>query len=158
MCIRDSVHTFPRVLQWSPMRGDVAGWHRHRHHAGPHGSLRHDERRVGTSNWPKPGTQTWPPVGTPTFSWPRTFEARCRKPFGMTHVRSDQTSAKAGQLQRGVIPIFASPNQTALEQLLETDPFLIEGQVSELATLHHPEGPSRPPPGPGPGSTASTIF
>src|SRR6185436_12495702 len=40
---------------------------------GPHGSLRHDERRVGTSIWPKLGTQTWPPVGT--FSWPRTRPA-----------------------------------------------------------------------------------
>jgi hypothetical protein len=68
------VHPFPRVLQWSPLRGDVGGWHRQRHHAGPHGSLRHDERRVGTSTWPKPGTPTWPPVGT--FPWPRTVVGR----------------------------------------------------------------------------------
>src|SRR6476659_3711866 len=32
------VHPFPRVLQWRPLRGDVAGWHRHRHHAGLTGS------------------------------------------------------------------------------------------------------------------------
>ncbi len=36
--IRNHVHSFPRVLQWSPLRGDVTGWHRHRHHAGPHGA------------------------------------------------------------------------------------------------------------------------
>src|SRR5271163_1198585 len=31
---------------------------------------RHDERRMGTFNWPPARTSTWPYTGT--FSWPRT--------------------------------------------------------------------------------------
>src|SRR4026207_2282427 len=31
---------------------------------------RHDERGVGTSNWPPAGTYTWPSART--FPWPRT--------------------------------------------------------------------------------------
>src|SRR6266568_5976002 len=32
---------------------------------------RHDERGMGTFNWPPARTSTWPYTGT--FSWPRTF-------------------------------------------------------------------------------------
>src|SRR6266566_3571216 len=35
-----------------------------------HTPRRHDERGMGTFNWPKPGTSTWPPADT--FSRPRT--------------------------------------------------------------------------------------
>src|SRR6266849_1509444 len=36
----------------------------------PHKPGRHDERGMGTFNWPPARTSTWPYTGT--FSWPRT--------------------------------------------------------------------------------------
>src|ERR1700736_2664962 len=36
----------------------------------PHKPGRHDERGMGTFNWPLARTSTWPYTGT--FSWPRT--------------------------------------------------------------------------------------
>jgi len=52
--------------------------------------VRHDERRVGTSIWPKLGTQTWPPVGT--FSWPRT-SGRKHAQFGASLGNRDRRRA-----------------------------------------------------------------
>ena len=66
----DYVHSFSRVLQWSPLRGDVAWLVPPPSPRRASRLVRHDERRVGTFSWPKLGTQTWPPVET--FSWPRT--------------------------------------------------------------------------------------
>src|SRR6478672_1343138 len=39
---------------------------------------RHDERGMGTFNWPPAGTPTWPHTGT--FSWPRTRVRRSISP------------------------------------------------------------------------------
>src|SRR6266702_8824503 len=56
---------------------------------------RHDERGMGTFNWPPARTSTWPYTGT--FSWPRTMpqhggcEATQRESAGATDAVSDHT-------------------------------------------------------------------
>src|ERR1700724_1741847 len=52
----------------------------------PHKPGRHDERGMGTFNWPLARTSTWPYTGT--FSWPRT------KPVVL---RNESTTERAEQ-------------------------------------------------------------
>src|SRR6266704_1639898 len=44
---------------------------------------RHDERGMGTFNWPPARTSTWPYTGT--FSWPRTHRTGYRTTCSVRH-------------------------------------------------------------------------
>ena len=77
---------------------------------GPHTPGRHDERGMGTFNWPPAGTCTWPHTGT--FSWPRTLvmaemcrtdgsaaAARCARDASGHAVRATPPGARPTPLQ-----------------------------------------------------------
>src|SRR5947209_2977632 len=67
---RNDVHPFPRRLQWK-LPGRCGDWLTPPPSPpGPQPPGRHDERGMGTFNWPPAETSTWPHTGT--FSWPRT--------------------------------------------------------------------------------------
>src|ERR1700730_12077303 len=61
----------------------------------PHKPGRHDERGMGTFNWPLARTSTWPYTGT--FSWPRT-----------RHLRIDRKTVRV-YLSGGRVPVFGPP-------------------------------------------------
>src|SRR5262249_36262842 len=68
---RNDVHPFPRRLQWK-LPGRSGDWLTPPPWPpGPQPPGRHDERGMGTFNWPPAETSTWPHMGT--FSWPRTM-------------------------------------------------------------------------------------
>src|SRR6266403_939966 len=57
---------------------------------------RHDERGMGTFNWPPARTSTWPYTGT--FSWPRTNDCQRQMLVSGSHERGalGQGKPKAG--------------------------------------------------------------
>ena len=60
---RNDVHPFPRRLQWK-LPGRYGGWLTPPPSPpGPQPPGRHDERGIGTFNWPPAGTFTWPHLG-----------------------------------------------------------------------------------------------
>src|SRR6266851_7670709 len=68
---RNDVHPFPRRLQWK-LPGRCGDWLTSPPSPpGPQPPGRHDERGMGTFNWPPAETSTRPHTGT--FSWPRTY-------------------------------------------------------------------------------------
>src|SRR6266852_55279 len=70
---RNDVHPFPRRLQWK-LPGRCGDWLTSPPSPpGPQPPGRHDERGMGTFNWPPAETSTRPHTGT--FSWPRTVIA-----------------------------------------------------------------------------------
>lgn len=75
---------------------------------------RHDERGMGTSNWPPARTSTWPPAGT--FPWPRTVletthpPPRTSSPLPSREVRSRRSAAHNGT------PRHAAPRPISVHQ------------------------------------------
>ena len=111
---RNNVHPFPRRLQWK-LPGRCGDWLTPPPSPpGPQPPGRHDERGMGTFNWPPAGTSTRPHTGT--FSRPRTEPGLYRTPADW---RSESAQARdcAGQpariLQAGG-PTAAKPAAKAI--------------------------------------------
>src|SRR5579872_6976289 len=112
----------------SPLRPDKPG--------------RHDERGMGTSNWPPARTSTWPYTGT--FSWPRTD-----KEFNDSLTTFSATNCSGDESQVGNDPskfpvciiTYKTPftSQAAMDAFLQTVPASHNQQII-LVWYQEPEG------------------
>src|SRR5271170_4283816 len=77
---------------------------------------RHDERGMGTFNWPPARTSTWPYTGT--FSWPRTaVTLQIQEQVQSDIDQATGTSSPAGKAANRQIFTGSSPSGTAASHL-----------------------------------------